>query len=73
MPDQFWSLTYREFGLKFEAFSREQDRQRALAFESGLVANPHMGKRQRAHIERAINQLRRYPLKQWLLPPADPQ
>lgn len=66
MPEQFWSLTVREFWLKFEAFSRAEDRRRSLIFEHALMVAPRTDK-QRAQLQRGINSLRRYPIKQWLL------
>jgi hypothetical protein len=66
MPDQFWSLTVREFWLKWNAFDRAEDRARALALESALMIR---GGTQKENDDRRrdINILRRYPLKKWLL------
>lgn len=67
MPEQFWRLTVREFNLKWDAFSRHDDRQRALMLEhASLVGN--YDDRQRAKMTRLVNQLRRYPIKRWLAP-----
>lgn len=68
MPDQFWSLTVREFWLKHEAFARAEDRQRALLFEHAMTSK-RPSRKEQALLQRSINALRRYPLKRWLLPP----
>lgn len=71
MPDQFWGLTVREFHLKWDAFSRDQDRQRALMLEHASLVGHHDQKRH-GELYRSVNALRRYPIKRWLLaePPA---
>jgi hypothetical protein len=67
MPDQFWSLTLREFWLKFDGFARAEDRRRGLIFEHALMVGRGDQKQQR-QLQRGVNALRRYPLKRWLLP-----
>jgi len=70
MPDQFWHLTVREFWLKWAAFDRAEDRRRALMFEQALTSGAG-DQKQRMALERAINSLRRYPIKPWLFPPRE--
>lgn len=67
-PSAFWSLTVREFWIKFDAFKRREDRQRSLMLE--LVLNTqHMKAAPHAAMSRNIQRLRRYPLKSWLKSP----
>jgi hypothetical protein len=69
MPAQFWSLTVREFWLKWHAYARTEDRRRSLLFEYlGMTASAQMKPSDRSKVWRSVNQLRRYPLKRWLLP-----
>lgn len=65
MADQFWSLTLREFHLKHAAFSRAENRARALMFEHALVTG-HVAEKNVTKMKRSINQLREYPIKRWL-------
>lgn len=65
MPEQFWSLTLREFHLKHAAFMRSENRQRALVIEHALMTG-HVKKDKRTQVERSINVLREYPIKRWL-------
>lgn len=65
MPDQFWSLTLREFHLKHAAFMRGENRTRALLFEQALLGG-HTKKDKQTQVERTINALRQYPIKAWL-------
>lgn len=67
MPEQFWSLTVREFHLKWAAFSRAEDRARSLVLEHAMMTGQYKDK-DRNKIQRGVNVLRRYPLKRWLLP-----
>lgn len=67
-PAEFWRLTVREFHLKWQAFVRARDWQRSLVFELSLMTAQGMSKAQRTSVRRGINELRRYPLKKWLLP-----
>ena len=69
MPNEFWSLTVREFWIKWHAYVRTEDRRRALAIEHAALTG-HYDDRHRARLHRSVNQLRRYPLKRWLLPDA---
>lgn len=65
MPEQFWALTLREFNLKHAAFSRAEDRNRSLMLEHAM----HVGnydKRGKNQMQRAVNSLRRYPVKPWM-------
>ena len=67
MPEQFWNLTIREFQIKHAAFGREEDRRRALVFEHATMVGQLTDKARR-QLHRGVNQLRRYPIKQWLQP-----
>jgi hypothetical protein len=65
MPDQFWSLTLREFQLKHAAFVRAEDRKRSLMFElAGLVAMTD--EKGRAALNSNANALKRYVTMPWL-------
>lgn len=61
----FWSLTVREFWIKHRAFTRAEDRQRALVRELALLTANYKDPERRS-IERQLNTLRRYPIKPWL-------
>jgi hypothetical protein len=71
MPDQFWSLTVREFWIKFDGFHRAENR--------ALWLNAHharLTQRYKPH-PRTPDQLLgyggamyRYPLKSWLRKPS---
>lgn len=66
MPDQFWSLTVREFQLKHAAFVRAEDRTRSVMFElAALVAMAD--EKGRAAMNSNANALRRYVVMPWLL------
>jgi hypothetical protein len=67
-PDHFWSLTPREFGIKYAAFQRAENRAKADQIALALMLGHYKaGDRQRmAHEE---NALRTYPIKLWTLPP----
>jgi hypothetical protein len=67
MPEQFWSLTFKEFLLKWAAFARAEDRQRSLVLEHAVMTGQYSEK-QRGVMRRGVNALRRYPIKRWLLP-----
>lgn len=68
MPEHFWSLTVREFYLKWNAHVRTEDQRRSLIFEHAMMTG-RFDRQEKAAIQRDINRLRRYPLKRWLLPP----
>lgn len=66
----FWSLTYREFQIKHAAFTRSEDRQRALMFELA----EHIGQwkdNDRDKLVKNVNVLRKYPVKRWILEAAE--
>lgn len=65
MPDDFWSLTVREFHLKHAAFQRAEDRARSLVFELASMLGNFKDKDRRKVVQ-AANKLRRYPVKAWL-------
>jgi len=65
-PDLFWSLTFREFGIKERAFIRAEDRKRALVIQLAAMTGQYT-ETQRSTLERQANALRRYPVKRWLL------
>jgi hypothetical protein len=67
MPDQFWSLTVREFRIKHRGFARQEDRLLGLVKSLGALTG-HYSEKDRATLERQANALRRYPIKKWLLP-----
>lgn len=64
-PEAFWSLTYREFQIKYAAFVRAENRQRALVMEHALMTSGAKGS-ERESAQREIYALRRYPEKSWL-------
>lgn len=66
-PDQFWSLTYREFEIKRKAFARAEDRAKALMLEH-VSRSVHMKPQNKNALDREANTRRRYPVKQWLKP-----
>jgi hypothetical protein len=41
MPDQFWSLTMHEFGIKYRAFIRAENRLLKLIARHALMVAPH--------------------------------
>lgn len=65
MPDQFWSLTYAEFQVKHRAFTRAEDRQRALVIDLALRTAQYKDS-DRDQMWRDVHALRRYPEKAWL-------
>lgn len=64
-PREFWSLTVREFQIKHAAFSRAEDRGRSLVFELAAKTG-HYKKKDLNQLLKAVNILRRYPVKPWL-------
>lgn len=65
MPEQFWSLTVREFWLKFNAFHRAENRMRSLVREHARL----VGRFSQAHkvqLAHEMHALRKYPEKSWL-------
>jgi hypothetical protein len=66
-PDLFWSLTFREFGIKERAFTRAEDRKRALVVQLAAMIGSGYSEADRRTLERQANALRRYPVKRWLL------
>lgn len=65
MPQEFWSLTVHEFHLKHAAFQRSEDRARSLVFELAALTGNFKPK-DRNQMRKAVNALRRYPVKPWL-------
>lgn len=66
-PDRFWSLTVREFWIKYRAFVRAENRLESLFIRQALRTTG--GKKTdpgRVKMERVANQLRQYPVKPWL-------
>lgn len=61
----FWSLTVREFWIKHRAFTRAEDRQRALIRELALLTTSYQPKASH-RVQRDCHALRRYPIKRWL-------
>jgi hypothetical protein len=67
MPSDFWSLTVREFHIKFRAFMRSENRaestfmRQALRTTAGKSTDPA-----RVGMGKAANRLRQYPVKPWL-------
>jgi hypothetical protein len=66
-PRVFWSLTVREFWIKYRAFIRAEDRAEASVMRQALRTQ-HYKKADRNALSRAANALRRYPVKRWLQP-----
>jgi hypothetical protein len=68
MPEQFWSLTVREFWIKHRAFSREEDRAESARLRQALRLG-HFEKPAANQLDRHANELKRYPIKPWLKSP----
>lgn len=66
-PEAFWSLTVREFWIKHAAFTRAEDRRHALVIELALRTADYKPEARR-ELQRAVNGLRRYPIKRWTIP-----
>lgn len=66
MPQQFWSLTMREFGIKHAAFIRAEDRAEAALMRQDLRTQRYKTKDRNA-MTRMANRLKRYPVKSWLM------
>jgi hypothetical protein len=66
MPDQFWSLTVREFWIKHAAFSRAEDRAEAALIRQALRLG-QFKKSAANELSRYANALKRYPIKPWLV------
>lgn len=67
MPDQFWSLTVREFWIKHDAFIRKENRFKAAMIRHGLRTTNYK-KNVAMQLEQMAMALERYPLKPWTLP-----
>lgn len=65
-PDVFWRLTMREFGMKYDAFVRAEDRRESAMLRQALRTVSGYKKADRMKMERAANMLKRYPVKPWL-------
>lgn len=65
MPEQFWSLTLREFHIKHAAFLRSENRMRALVWELASMTASYKDK-DRSKVRHGANSLRQYPVKRWL-------
>lgn len=66
-PREFWSLTMREFWIKFRAFSRAEDRRESEQIRHALRTVTYKPQDMN-NLTRAANALKRYPRKQWLNP-----
>jgi hypothetical protein len=66
-PLVFWSLTVREFWIKYRAFIRAEDRAESAWLRHALRTQRYK-KADRNQIARAANALKRYPVKRWLQP-----
>ena len=66
MPDQFWSLSLREFWIKHAAFMRAENRKRALGFELAGMVSMADEKAKRVWA-RNTSVLTQYPIKPWAL------
>ena len=64
-PDEFWALTVREFYIKHAAFTRAEERRRALVIEHASLTVVGQKPEWYSAKEREVNALRRYPVKQW--------
>ena len=71
-PEAFWRLTVREFWIKWRAHQRARDWERSLLFEFVLKTTPGLSQKTETDLQRSIHQLRRYPIKRWLLHEAPP-
>lgn len=65
MPSRFWSLTVREFHIKYRAFIRSEGREEAALIRQALRTTGGK-KSERMKLERVANRLRQYPVKPWL-------
>lgn len=68
-PDDFWSLTYREFQIKHRAFQRAEDRRRALLYDLADITVAGQKPEWHTSMQQNANALRRYPIKQWTVIP----
>ena len=68
MPEQFWSLTVREFWLKHAAFSRAEDRAESAMVRQALRLG-NFKKSAANQLHQYANALKRYPIKPWLNTP----
>jgi hypothetical protein len=69
MPEQFWSLTFREFNLKWDGFLRAEQRAEWLVGRHAMLTTRF--EKKPASVSRLLGYVRpmnRYPLKPWLLP-----
>lgn len=66
-PDVFWSLTPREFWIKYRGFRRKEDRARAEAIRQALRTSSYK-KNAQMRLEQDAQRLTRYPIKAWTLP-----
>lgn len=64
-PLAFWTLTPREFLLKQDGFTRAEDRALSLLIRHAAMTGSYK-KRDQAKLWRAVNALKRYPVKAWL-------
>lgn len=70
MPSRFWSLTVREFHIKYRAFIRMENRLEAMqirqALRRGVGGDDSKGRQARSQLGKMANRLRQYPVKAWL-------
>lgn len=66
-PDVFWSLLVREFWIKHRAFERDESRRHSLFVELAARTG-HFNENDQRRMMQSAYQLKRYPLKKWLLP-----
>jgi len=64
-PEQFWTLTVREFWIKHAAFSRAEDRAESALIRQALRLG-HFKKGTANQMERYANALKRYPIMKWV-------
>lgn len=64
-PQDFWSLTVREFWIKHDAFVRAEDRAESAWLRQALRTKRYKD-RERNAMTKEANRLKRYPVKSWL-------
>jgi hypothetical protein len=64
-PEAFWSLTVREFWIKFAAFQRRENRAMHRLARLALLTTRY--KTEVRHPEQLVGSPSRYPMKAWLV------
>ena len=70
MPDQFWSLLYRDFWIKYRAFIRAENRAMRRMAMAALLTDGDKYKKHMRTPEKLLGcggkPMALYPMKQWL-------